>query len=267
MAEEIIHTEGQFRFINRTRYESEDIKAILRLYSEVAQQHGAPSDKPVRPDRYRDEDSLVYDIADYNPSVVWEDKSVWESNGNRPVTKRVGNFVRMPGWSLSTRWKIGFISPEKIHSSPLEALSSDTTKSTPEFVTAVAEMILYMFAPNVSGWESLSAVKASALALVKSRGLEIRVNAKRENPVKSNTRVRRHTQAVVITDISRIKETLSAATGMLGSALGNFKSVEGGCESLSVDLGMNEEPLQEALRLSLAVLTHMDITLARIREA
>ncbi len=244
MADTVV-TEGMFKFINRTRYSSDDICKIYRAWEAIAITHGAPQNEPLKADAYRLRDVDTFEIADYNPAAVWSDQSVWD--GNRRVSKRVANFVRTPGYSLTTRWKIGLVAPHRVYESPLEALAADGSKAPAEFVSQVAYMIAMIYELNGVNWNTREGAREALKAACESGQLTISISDKRESPAKSDNRDKKNARSRAIATSTNMQDELAAAVQGLTGAVHRFKSLQNDFDTMGETLPLSKDELQAAL--------------------
>lgn len=189
---DILHNVNDFKFINRTRYSSEDIAALVTMIHRVA----AGAHMVFEPDQHRHKVD-VYEFHDYNPSQYSHDVREWDNTKNMTVIRKVPNFVKPPGWALSTCWKIGFVVPEKLYANPVEALaaSSQETPVVPagfsrQFVQA---LIGSMRPSNFAKWEDVQATKNAIYD--EAETMQIRILPKRESPANSDERRKKEVRA------------------------------------------------------------------------
>jgi hypothetical protein len=244
MADTVV-TEGMFKFINRTRYSSDDICKIYRAWEAIAITHGAPQNEALKADAYRLRDVDTFEIADYNPAAVWTEQSVW--NGNTREKKLVANFVRTPGYSLTTRWKIGLVSPHRLYQSPLEALAADSTKAPAEFVSQVADMIAMIYELNGVHWNTREAAREALKAACERGQLTISIGDKRESPAKSDNRDKKNARSRAILSATNMQDDLAAAVQGLTHAVHRFKSLQNDFDTMGETLPLSKDELQAAL--------------------
>jgi hypothetical protein len=79
---------------------------------------------------------IALDVCDYNPTSAWDTSRKWDADTNRYITNRERSFVKRGGYTMTTRFKVGLLPPEKLYENPLEALvSADGDERAPVLMT------------------------------------------------------------------------------------------------------------------------------------
>jgi hypothetical protein len=119
---------GLYSIVNSTRYNTDDLVALFQDLVKAYEERGFS----VKHAHDGTPQGMVIDIGDYNPSSVWEQERQWDSTLNQYSTKKSRIYVKRGGYSLTVRFKVGLIPPEKLYDNPLEALvSADEDERAP----------------------------------------------------------------------------------------------------------------------------------------
>jgi hypothetical protein len=240
---DIITEAGEFRFINRTRYSSEDIAALfLGRLSTASMLMGSPVTISQRDQRDR---PSVYELGDYNPNVVWEAATQWDGQVRRNVMK--ANFVNPPGWAHSNNWKINFVTPDKLYQNPVEALSamSEPEPSAPtEFVTQLMDVFDRCFGLDIRDWRRHQEVREGISGW--ARGQRIRILPKRENTASSPTRKARQDRSNAISSCSGMLESLYPVWRAESEVLSRFGAMTSSLQQVGESIPMSKERIKEA---------------------
>lgn len=190
MSEEIITTAGPFKFINRTKYNSDDIAAMFLRFIEIAREIYQDPALEVKASQYRAGRFVdVYDICDFNPKQVFQKVRTWDNNSGKAVEQVRPDYASEPGNSPSTAWKIGLVPPDRLYSTPLEALSAGTEAAVPvEFKVQLMAALTSRFTGGAldSNYQTGRVVIEAAKEAAKT--MELRVMKKRANPTSSDDR-------------------------------------------------------------------------------
>lgn len=211
---DIITTAGDFRFINRTRYNSQDI-ANLFLGRLAAANAGTGSVVTLSRGQ-RGGDMMLFELGDYKPAVLWEEVSVW--NGTANVKHRKANFVNPPGWAVSNNWKLNMVSPERLYENPVEALtamSEEQPVAPSAFSVELAHAFRYISRLETTNWRDQQDADKAVDAWAATQ--RIRIMPKRENSLKSDTRqARQNTSAALASINSFLSEVYGSMAGSEG---------------------------------------------------
>lgn len=218
---DIIREFGIFRFINRTRYNSEDIGRLFEEFAAAAVAYGAPADKPLRHDQYKVGEGMIYDFGDYNPTETMRVMNTWD-NGKR-VTKEVINYVNGPGYSPNTKWKINILPPHKLYSNPVEALAADQNLAPAALTEQLLPTIMGLFRVEGMDWQRQNAIRdhIRAKLVEHPQPFRIRIEAKRESPQTSSLRKNRVALGAARGNFMNARENLRAAFVASSQAQGN----------------------------------------------
>jgi len=225
---ETVHTVHCFKFINRTRYSSEDIIALVNLMAKEAVRLGASPDAPFELSSYyaRDKaDGVLYDIGDYNPRVVWEDLDTWDHSTSSRSRRRIGHLVKDPGHSLSTFWRLNIVPPERAYDNPMEALSDTTGKAHPEIVVQLVRALHQVIRPTgpmYQSWQSMEAYRAAIMDTVTKRYPGIGVMPTRESSASSKSKKNRVAMARVRSSMGAVVSDLHNSSRAMADAITRF---------------------------------------------
>jgi len=135
---------GLYSIVNSTRYNTDDLVALFQDLVKAYEERGFT----VEHAHDGTPQGMVIDIEDYNPSSVWEQKRQYDPGTNQYSTKKSRIYVKRGGYSLTVRFKVGLIPPEKLYDNPLEALvSADEDERAP---AEMAERIICRFQEMLS---------------------------------------------------------------------------------------------------------------------
>ena len=190
MADEIITTAGPFKFINRTKYNSDDIAAMFLKFQEVARAVFNDPELQLEPSRYRAGRFVeVYDISDFNPKHVFRKVRTWDNNGGRAMEVVRPDYASEPGNSPSTAWKIGLVPPDRLYHTPLEALSAGPEAAVPEeFKVQLMDALSSRFMGGRLDSDYQNGRKAKDAAKEVAKTMQVRVMNKRANSASSGDR-------------------------------------------------------------------------------
>ena len=182
---------GLFNIVNGTRYSTDEIVALFDAITDAFERRG----NTVEPAHSETSKGTALDVCDYNPNSPWDQTRTWDAESNTYVIKRERAFVKRSGYSLTTRFKVGLLPPEKLYENPLEALVSADgeerapTRMTQRLVERFCEMITPVGSEGVRryDWELREAVINEVLA-AHSKG--ILIEKKRGVVDKADKRIR-----------------------------------------------------------------------------
>ena len=181
MSSETIREAGLFRFVNRTKYNGEDIEAIFNLWRTAAKnQTGNPNVEPRRHHYGHAVD--VFDISDYKPAVVFVKSREWRADSRQSIDVIRPEYLHRPGYAASTAWKISVVEPSRLFQSEVEALSHGLEFAPAELSVQFVKMFMQMFS-EIEGLTAAATYTAMKdMATEQARQIKIRINSKRENP-------------------------------------------------------------------------------------
>lgn len=190
MADEIITTAGPFKFINRTKYNSDDIAAMFLMFREIAREAFNDPTLELEPSRYRAGRFVdVYDISDFNPKEVFKKVRSWDNNLGRAAEVVRPDYASEPGNSPSTAWKIGLVPPDRLYQTPLEALSAGPEAEVPEeFKVQLMDALASRFMGGRLDSDYQTGRKAKEAAREAAKTMQVRVMRKRANSASSGDR-------------------------------------------------------------------------------
>ena len=255
---DIIREFGLFRFINRTRYNSDDIGRLYEEYAAAAVAYGAPEDKPLRHDQYKVGEGMIYDFGDFNPAETMRVMNTWD-NGRR-VTKEVVSYINGPGYSLNTKWKINILPPHKLYSNPVEALSADQNLAPAGMTEQLLPTIMGLFRSEGLDWQRQNAIREHVRAkLVEHpQPFRIRIGAKRESPQTSSLRKNRVALGAARGNFMSARENLKAAFIASSQAQSNVGDLIERANQLGIAVPVTREQLQHVVNQLRIMLESMD---------
>jgi hypothetical protein len=187
MSEEKIRQAGPFRFVNRTKYNGDDIEAIFNLWRAAAKnQTGRPETEPSRHRHGHPVD--VFDISDYKPARVFVTQREWQPGSNRSVEVVRPEYLNGPGYAASTSWKLSIVEPSRLFQSEVEALSHGPEFAPAELSVQLAKLFMRMFS-EIEGLSSAGTYQAMKDTVIEQAGqIKIRIESKRENAATNSDR-------------------------------------------------------------------------------
>lgn len=230
-----ITTAGDFRFINRTRYNSQDIANLF--LGRLAAANAGTGSVVTLANGQRGGDMLLFELGDYKPAVVWQEVSSW--NGTASVNHRKANFVNPPGWAVSNNWKLNMVPPERLYENPVEALTAmaeEHPTAPSEFSVQLVHAFRYISRLETSNWRDQQDAEKAAEAWAATQ--RIRIMPKRENPLKTDTRQARQNMSAALASInsflSEVHSPVAGSEGLLShfSAMAKHNAAVG--ESVSI---------------------------------
>lgn len=224
---EIIKECGVFRFINRTRYNSDDICYILNCYRDAVRRITENEEKELIYDNYRMDGVPLYDITDYNATAVFVSQHVWENGQHH---KRIGPvYTNPPGYSPSTQWKMGLVVPTRLYLTEMEAITQGLEVAPFAFTSQVADMLFRLFRSGEGNGVDPDA-QFEAKARLRREDFRIRINAKRESSATSDNRksrvLRGRCANLAGNDISRLYDVRNHMTTFSNAFKANLNEYE-----------------------------------------
>lgn len=255
---DVIREFGVFRFINRTRYNSEDIGRLFEEFAAAAVAYGAPADKPLRHDQYKVGEGMIYDFADYNPTEPMRVMNTWE-NGRR-VTKEVLNYINGPGYSATTKWKINILPPHKLYSNPVEALAADQNLAPASLTEQLLPTIMGLFRAEGMDWQRQNAIRdhVRAKLVEHPQPFRIRIESKRESSLKSSARKNRVALGAARGNFMSAREHLRSSLVAAGLAQNNFSDLLERAEQLGFEVAVRREDVNLVVRQLTVMLERME---------
>lgn len=225
---------GHFTVVNGTRYNTDEITALFDAVVDHYVQRGFT----VKHAHEETAMGTVLDVCDYNPSSPWDTTRSWDADTNTYVTKRERAYVKRAGYTLTTRFKMGLLPPEKLYENPLEALvSAEGEERAPAIMT---QRVLERFhelivAEDANGmhrynWELRNSVIQEVVA-ANQRGLLI--EKKRGEVNKADKRLREKRLAAQ-RSLSLAGYDIRQAIGCMISAEGVTKAALDACKTADV---------------------------------
>ncbi len=188
MAEDTIVTAGEFRFINRTKYNSDDIAALFNVYRSSVKAQWGEQYEP-RQEVWAGHPAVeVFDISDYNPKQVFYDRWDWDGNSSKRIKVVRPEYVSAPGHTVSTTWRLGLVPPTRLYASELEALTAGVEVAPAELSRQLLRTFMNIFTAGMpqDGRETVRAKVLSAAQV-----LPLRISARRANKAHTERRKNR----------------------------------------------------------------------------
>ena len=256
---DIITEAGVFRFINRTRYNSED---IANLYTgRLAAAKAATGGGVQLTSGGGRENVNVYELADYKPAVVWETRNVW--NGTRSESKRVAHMVKAPGWAVSNNWKLNILPPDRLYENPVEALTvmnEDEPLAPAELSVQLVNAFRYIGKLSCSNWRDQQEADKAVDAWAATQ--RIRIMPKRENSLKSATRQTRQNKSAAIASVNSFLGEIFGTLRSRDAVLAHFAT-------MAHNAGQVGEPVcvsAEELRIAFETLERVRAEAGRVKD-
>lgn len=255
---DIINEVGLFRFINRTRYNSEDICHIMRVFEDTALKHGAPADKPYHHSQYRVMAGMVYDFGEYQPKVIGTRRQDGYVNGQR-FTRTVVDYINGPGYSTSTKWKINILPPHRLSDNPMENLIAGHDFAPDDLTQQLTNVIMGLFRTNVDYRVSNAINDEVRRVLFETKDPHrIRIMPRRESAVSSAGRKKRVEAGQARAAYIGTRENLREAVKSLVQACSRLKDLEEHSSNISFEMPTSPDRLASLLNDASIILGRMD---------
>lgn len=187
MSSEKIRQAGPFRFVNRTKYNGQDIEDIFNLWRAAAK--NATGNPDVEPSRHRYGHPVdVFDISDYKPARVFVTQREWQPGSNKSIEVVRPEYLHGPGYAASTSWKISIVEPSRLFQSEVEALAHGPEFAPAELSVQLVKLFMRMFS-EIDGIVASSAYQAMKDMVTQQAAMvKIRIESKRENVATNSDR-------------------------------------------------------------------------------
>ena len=241
---DIITEAGELRFINRTRYNSEDIANLFLGWKEAFKK--ASGETAIFGPTH--ENVEVFEIGDYNPAAVWQKTQVWTPDGRTSSQMDMPHFVHPPGWSIKTNWRLGIVTPEKLHKNPLEALSSQVGAehaATGHLPEQLSVAFISMFRVQVNDWRIQQEARSAASNWAKTQ--TIRIMKKRQNPLSSATRRDKLERVGAFVSVEHFLEETNQPVLKADDIVRAYRQLVKRCLKVDKDMALPIEELERAL--------------------
>lgn len=242
------------RFINRTRYSSEDITKLVETYYDLLLERMGGS--MTMASSYRGlTENTVFEINDYNPVSTWQEVNEWDSkmSRHRKVTKPF--YVKAPGRTASNRYKIGIVEPDKLHRTHVEALADTSGVAPLELTQQLFKALrgLHSYVPaNDNVTNSYTATREASDNMAEKINREdfrIRIEAKRESSPASEASRERNRKAAAAQKSQKTYWAVRAAHRELSEALARYVEFKSVAKKAGIKVSDKERELEDALQL------------------
>ena len=202
MSEETIREAGPFKFINRTRYNGEDLASLFNLTREWLKRELKDPNAEPRRNKYQPPVE-VFDINDFNPGNVFTYRGEWNEITKRTTQVLRPTYISGPGSAASTSWKLGIVPPHRLYANEVEMLTAATENlAPPELSRQVAVMFRDLFPDSDLDYDSSK--RRSEWIDAEALNIRVRIMPERENPASSGDRKLRVVRTRVANNVARL---------------------------------------------------------------